>query len=292
MTTPQPAEAPSTVQAPPKRAFRDLRKRVVSAVAMLLAALACLFAGLIPFALLTLLIALVMSWEWGRVVRGHEHFDTAFMIHAAAVIAAVGLAALGAVAMAVIVAVIGAATIVPFTRSRHADLSAAGVLYCALPAVALIYLRADEPDGALAVLFLFALVWTNESIAFLAGRTFGGTRLWPSVSPNKTWTGFLAGLLASITTAVLFGIFVTSAGPLYMAITGLLLGIAANFGDLAESALKRGHGVKDTSDLIPGHGGVMDRMDGIVVVAIVAVFVALILDGSAPATALLRGPAL
>lgn len=269
--------------------FRDLRPRVVSSVTMLAAALGCLFAGVWPFAILTWLIALAMSWEWGRLVRGHDGIDATYVIHAGAVTLAIALTAVGYVAFGLLASLLGALAILALARARPTYLSAVGVPYCAWPAIHLVWLRQSEPDGAIAVLFLFAIVWASETAAFLAGRTFGGARLWPSVSPNKTWTGTFAGMLAAVITAVFFAAVVTSAPLVLMAVSGLMLAVVATVGDLAASALKRGHGVKDTSDLIPGHGGVMDRMDGIAAVAIVAGLAAWILAPSAPASALLHG---
>ena len=117
----------------------------------------------------------------------------------------------------------------------------------------------------------------------------GGPKLWAQISPNKTWSGLVGGLVASTVAAALFSLFVAGASPIGLALTGLVLGVVSQAGDLAESALKRIFGFKDASALIPGHGGFMDRMDSIVTVAVAAGLFALAVDPHAPARALLFG---
>ena len=143
--------------------------------------------------------------------------------------------------------------------------------------------------GFLAVLLIFAIVWASDSAAYAAGRSIGGPKLWSQISPNKTWSGLLGGLAASTIAAALFSFFIVGASPLGLALTGLVLGLVGQVGDLAESALKRIFGLKDASALIPGHGGFMDRMDSILPVAVAAGMFALAVDPHAPARALLFG---
>jgi phosphatidate cytidylyltransferase len=118
----------------------------------------------------------------------------------------------------------------------------------------------------------------------------GGVRLWPSISPNKTWAGLLSAILAAGIVGATFAQTVTGAQLAYAVPIALALGLVSQMGDLAESALKRGHGVKDASDLIPGHGGFLDRMDGLVAVATAAGLMTLLLNANAPSHALLFGP--
>jgi phosphatidate cytidylyltransferase len=139
--------------------------------------------------------------------------------------------------------------------------------------VALIWLRNDAPAGRDLVLWLVVSVWAVDIGAYVAGRLIGGPRLAPSVSPNKTWAGLAGGVgLAAATSAGFAGanghphLF----GP---AALGALLGCTAQAGDLAESWVKRRFGVKDTSGLIPGHGGLLDRVDGLLIVALVVALV-------------------
>ena len=138
-------------------------------------------------------------------------------------------------------------------------------------------------------MFIIATVLGTDTFAYFTGRLVGGAKLWPSVSPNKTGSGFLGGIGAA---AVGGGIFANALGGANigrLAMVALALGIVAQGGDLAESALKRSFGVKDASGLIPGHGGFMDRMDGVVAAAVAAAVVGLVSNVYAPARALLLG---
>jgi phosphatidate cytidylyltransferase len=265
---------------------RDLVPRLVSS--LLLASVAVLFdyAGRVPFAVLVLAAALVMCWEWGKVVRG-EGLDGAFAIQSAAVGGAGILAVNGLAAIGLSVLIIGAILILVTRFGEHARLSSLGVLYVGVPVVALLWVRSDEPYGAQAVLLIFVLVWSADIFAYIGGRLIGGMKLWPRVSPNKTWSGLLSGVAASALAGALFALFVEGASPAALAASGFALALIAQAGDLAESALKRGFGVKDTSSLIPGHGGFMDRLDGVVAVAVVAGLIGLAVNSRAPAHALL-----
>ena len=129
----------------------------------------------------------------------------------------------------------------------------------------------------------------NPGNAFVAGRSIGGPKLWPAISPNKTWAGFIGGVGSSAALSALFAQLIPGATSLKLGAIGLALGIVAQAGDLAESALKRRFNVKDAGRLIPGHGGLMDRLDGFVAVAIAAALLALLWNAKAPATALLLG---
>jgi phosphatidate cytidylyltransferase len=142
-----------------------------------------------------------------------------------------------------------------------------------------VILRADAELGLLAILLLFAIVWTTDILGYFAGRAFGGPKLWPAVSPKKTWSGAIAGTLGAARVAVAvawaFGRFHhgTIAG------IALLLSVTAQLGDLLESWIKRKFGAKDASGLIPGHGGVMDRLDGFWAAALAACVIGLLRGG-------------
>lgn len=266
----------------------ELITRLISGLVLALVAILTAYAGPLPFAILTLIFAVVMSWEWSRLVRDGD-VDLPFVVHAAAVTAAVVLAALGQTGFALLVLLIGTAVVGAMCFDAGGRYSALGVLYAGVPAVMLTWLRSDEPYGLLAVLFLFAIVWLSDTAAFAFGRTLGGPKLWPSVSPNKTWAGFAGGLIGAFVAAVLLHLLTAGSDLTYLAVVGVALGLCAQAGDLAESALKRFVGAKDSSHLIPGHGGVMDRMDSLVAVAAAAGLLALALNMLAPARALLLG---
>ena len=144
-------------------------------------------------------------------------------------------------------------------------------------------LRRDPEFGLSAILFLFAIVWATDIVAYFAGRTFGGPKLWAAVSPKKTWSGAIGGTLgaiaAGLVTVKLMG--VTLAPMLIVVAFGL--SVVAQAGDLLESAVKRYFGAKDASQLIPGHGGLMDRLDGFLTAAAAAAMVGLIRGGMSDA---------
>jgi len=160
----------------------------------------------------------------------------------------------------------------------------AGIGYAGIMLLAPLLLRADNTYGFLALVLLFAIVWTTDILGYFAGRAIGGPKLLPAISPKKTWSGAIAGTLGAMIVAVLvanyFGTFNTTA----IAIIALLLSIMAQLGDLLESWVKRQFGAKDASHLIPGHGGVMDRLDGFWAAALVGCVIGLLhggLDGAA-----------
>ncbi|MFA5899101.1 MAG: phosphatidate cytidylyltransferase [Hyphomicrobium sp.] len=266
----------------------NLKLRLISGSVLAAIAFALVYAGPLPFAVLVLLCGLVMSWEWGRLVRAAS-FDLGFFIHALAVTLAVVLAGAGYAALALATLVIAAITLIPLYVGRGARLSALGVFYVGLPAVSLLWMRSDEPFGFTAVLFIFAVVWSSDTAAYAAGRGIGGPKLMPRVSPNKTWAGLIGALTAGAIVGAVFAGLEPGAGALRLVLVGVGLALVAQAGDLAESALKRLFNLKDASDLIPGHGGFMDRMDGLVAAAVTAALLALVIDPHAPARALLFG---
>jgi phosphatidate cytidylyltransferase len=266
----------------------NLKLRLVSGIAFAALAFALTYAGPVPFAVLVLVCAMVISWEWGRLVRGVA-FDLGFFVHAGAVAAGIVLAAAGYAALGLAALFIAAIILVPLYMGRGARLSALGVFYVGLPAIALLWMRGDEPYGFTAVLFIFAVVWGSDTAAYAAGRTIGGPKLWPRVSPNKTWAGFIGALAAGAASGAIFAALVGDADAVRLVLLGIGLAAVAQAGDLAESALKRLFHLKDASDLIPGHGGFMDRMDSLVAAATAAALLALLIDAHAPARALMLG---
>lgn len=284
---------PSDRVAPPPAGgggMKDLGARVVSALMLGLIALGLLYAGVLPFAGLILVVTLLMCWEWGHVVRGADGIDVVLIVHGGTVMAAVVLSAFGLGALALIALVAGTLVVAALRFGERARLSALGVLYVGLPAVALIMLRSGvEPYGLLSVLFVILAVIATDTIAYFTGRGLGGPKLWPAVSPNKTWSGLLGGVSAAAAVGAAFATALPGASLVRMLAIGLALGVVAQGGDLAESALKRGFGVKDASGLIPGHGGFMDRMDGLVAAAVAAAVIGVLSNIYAPARALLLG---
>jgi phosphatidate cytidylyltransferase len=269
-------------------AARNLQQRVASGIVMVLIALAVVYSGSLPFALLVIAIGLIMSWEWGHMIRGIPG-DAGFNAHAVSVAVGVMMAVIGYPGLALAVLCVGALIVYAMTVTTHPALSAGGVVYVGLASLSMVWLRCDPAHGFAAIVFLFLIVWTTDTMAFAIGRAVGGPKLWLSISPNKTWSGFLGGISSSALLSACYAGVVTGASSWRLFVIGLVLGIVAQGGDLAESALKRRVGVKDASNFIPGHGGVMDRMDGIVAAAFAAACFAVVWNAAAPASALLIG---
>jgi len=265
----------------------ELRLRVLSALVLAPLALAATYFGGWIFVGFWALAALGVAFEWTSLVAVRSRgpllvIQTVALIGAAALLgvgrplAAAGLV-LGAAALA---AVLG-----PAGLRRW---SAAGGIYGGAMLFAPVVLRSDAKLGFVALLLLFAVVWATDILAYFVGRAVGGPKLWPAVSPHKTWSGAVGGVLA----ALAVGLSVVAAAGLgrwsALALIIVTLSAASQVGDLMESAFKRRFGAKDTSHLIPGHGGLMDRLDGFVAAAVVALLVGLARGGfHAPAQGLL-----
>ena len=143
--------------------------------------------------------------------------------------------------------------------------TALGIVYVAIPSIALIAFRQEGPEGLPIIVFVAQIVWATDIAAYFGGRAIGGPKLWPLVSPKKTWSGAATGLAGAIAVALMFTAMVGTGNWLAALLLALLLSVGAQAGDLAESAFKRRFGVKDSGTIIPGHGGVLDRVDGLYV---------------------------
>ncbi len=264
----------------------DFRTRAMSAVVLAAVAIGLTSLGRMGFGLLVLLVSGILAWEWGGIVRGKGH-DSLFAVHAMVVAAAVLLAFMGWAGAGAGLVLVGAVLVGVLAGGETATMSALGVPYTGLPAISLVWLHADPAWGLAAILFLLLVVWSTDTCAYLAGRSLGGPKLWPQVSPNKTWSGFLGGVLSAATLAGLASFWIAGASAIRLFAIGLLLAVVSQGGDLAESAMKRHYGVKDASSLIPGHGGFMDRVDGLVAAAAAAALIAALAGGRWPARALL-----
>ncbi len=156
---------------------------------------------------------------------------------------------------------------------------ALGLIYVILPFFALVHIRGATEEGFHATLFLFACVWGADTMAFVVGKLVGGPKLIPVISPGKTWSGFFGGLIGGVLiAAVVMKLSGYNLKPTFYAI-GLVLVFISQIGDLAESALKRKFNVKDSGSIIPGHGGVLDRVDGLIFSSVVAWLFALSYSG-------------
>lgn len=265
----------------------ELLKRAASGVVLVVLVLGAIWQGGWLYALLIAAVSLVLAWEWGRVVRRAE-FDIPFAATATGLLIAIFLAATGEFTGAFIALAAGT-LVVAITRPSPFDwLSAVGVPYLGIAAVSMLWLRSGSDQG-LAVLFVFACVWAHDTVAMFTGRTLRGPRLWPQISPQKTWAGAIGGLAASMLVGCLGALTIPDASVTRLAVLGLCLGLAAFLGDLAESALKRLGGLKNASSLIPGHGGFLDRLDGAILSFTLAAVIALLFDAGEPGRGLIFG---
>jgi phosphatidate cytidylyltransferase len=270
----------------------ELLVRTLSGLFLAATALFLTFYSVHSFAIMIMVFVSAMAWEWGRLVRG-DGLDIAFGVQLAATVAASFAAMQGWPGTALMAVAIGTVAVFCVRIVRdvrpQAWWSAAGVYYCGLPAVALIWFRTDAVYGIAAILYLFAIVWTTDSAAYLFGRTIGGPKLAPSVSPKKTWSGLMGGAFSAGLVGLAFPLVAGTGLGLRLSLMAVGLAVIAQLGDLGESAVKRIFGMKDTSGLIPGHGGVLDRVDGLLFAAAAAALLAWLIDPANPGRALLVG---
>jgi phosphatidate cytidylyltransferase len=258
---------------PTRRRFGpDLWPRVGAAVAMGLAALAVAWIGGIAFIAFWWLASVVVLWEWQRLVsreRLIERVAAGALVLALAALFALNTSALGATATLIL----GAVGVGWIAGPVERVWAGTGMLYAGALVVSLGLLRGSPNFGLAAILWLFAVVWGADIAAYFAGRLVGGPKLWPSVSPGKTWSGSIAGALAGAFLGLAVGMWWTNRiDKLFW--LGFAGAVISQFGDLFESALKRRFGAKDSSRLIPGHGGLMDRLDAFVAASLFAAVVA------------------
>jgi phosphatidate cytidylyltransferase len=252
--------------------------RIVSALVLAPLPVVAIWFGWPWLPLLTAAAAAVMAWEWGRLCRGGQLGRTG-MVLVAVVLAAVATAALASTGLALATALLGAGLVLwaaRRTRDVEPQWTAFGALWVALPCVCLLWLARDGPTGRATLLWVLAVVWATDIGAYAVGRTFGGPQLAPRWSPRKTWAGLVGGTLCAAVTgwATATWLGISPAAPLAAVSAGLA--IVEQFGDLAESVAKRRFGVKDSSSLIPGHGGLLDRLDGLLAVIPVVALLTLI----------------
>jgi phosphatidate cytidylyltransferase len=245
----------------------DLKPRIAAAAAMGVLALAAAWIGGLIFVAFWWLAAVVVLWEWQRLIGGDRLAER--VLTGAVAIAAAALFALHNWSPGVVAALILGAVAVSWMAGRSERIwAAAGVLYAGALVASVGLLRASPGFGLAAILWLFAVVWGADIAAYFAGRLIGGPRLWTSVSPGKTWAGAIAGALAGALLGLLLFAWTDRLAALFC--LGLAAAIVSELGDLFESALKRRFGVKDSSGLIPGHGGLMDRLDAFVAASVFA----------------------
>jgi phosphatidate cytidylyltransferase len=280
------AEIPTTESETPK-AGGELFKRVVAAIVLGIGAIATAWAGGLIFLFVWTAAAIVVWWEWVGIVKAEQRPVLIGIGAVAAIAMAISLDA-DAAAIAFVCAVIGAGIAMASVQTaRH--WTGGGVIYAAAVLIPAVMLRGDAEWGFLALVWLFAVVWAEDTGAYFTGRYFGGPKLAVSISPGKTWSGAVGGAVAGTLAG---NAVILAAGtpwsPAHL-VLAFAVAVAAQAGDLLESAVKRRFSVKDASNLVPGHGGLMDRLDGFIVAAVVALAIGLAHGGvRSPSAGLLQ----
>ena len=255
-----------TAAPPPANRWADLRPRILSAIAMVAIGAAAIWQGGLVFGTLAVVCCGLMMWELARMTRG-PGFDASILLGAlAAIVLGVNLYADSSWVLPLILLPVLVGLIAP---RRDAAVFVAYGLVILATGWALVVLRHSLGVGPL--LWLLAVVIASDVMGYFAGRTLGGPKFWPKVSPKKTWSGTIAGWFGAALVGAAF--WAAGQGPLALIWVSPLIAFAGQMGDIAESAIKRRAGVKDSSNLIPGHGGLLDRFDALAFAAILAVIV-------------------
>ncbi|HEY8618016.1 phosphatidate cytidylyltransferase [Phenylobacterium sp.] len=262
---------------PPARRFdwSNLGLRIASAVVLVPGALFATWIGGWVFLVVIAVAVALLAIEWGGMSAPYAPVRVSLAV-TVAVLSAVFLTHQDQFLLAWLAMFVGAAAAALVARGvseRPAD-AALGVLYIAPACICLVWLRDTDHtmshQGHWWTLMLFAVTWAADIGAYAVGSTLKGPKLWPRFSPNKTWSGFIGGLAAAMAVGTLMSAWsVFQLNLAAAALIGLLVGFATMAGDLWESAIKRRFGVKDSGDLIPGHGGLLDRVDGLMFAVVV-----------------------
>lgn len=274
------------------RARSELGLRILSAGVLIPLVIVATWLGEVSFAGIVVLVCAVVHFEWCNMVAAEPRRP----LQIGGVVALVAIAAAALTLTPSGVALVWLASAVAMTLAglpagcrERALWTGTGMLYSGMPVLALVILR-EGPDGFGLVVLILLVAWATDTAAFFVGRRLRGPKLWPAVSPGKTWSGAAGGLIFGLAAGLLVGISMGIPFSAQLVVFTAVVALEAQLGDLFESALKRRFGIKDTGTLIPGHGGMMDRVDGLIVASAVAAVIALAArpDGAEPASALVR----
>ncbi|MBX3447043.1 MAG: phosphatidate cytidylyltransferase [Parvibaculaceae bacterium] len=266
----------------------DLKLRVISAVVLAPLVLGAVWLGGWFFAALLAVAAAIMAHELSGLLFGEASIRKAAALAVTALVA-VALAGMGLFTAALAAGAAGLAFALAARSWTGQALWPAlfAYLYLVPPLVALIWLRADPELGLAVLIWMLATVWAIDIFAYFAGRFIGGPKLAPRISPKKTWAGLIGGMAGAIAVAIAAWTWLGTGSLLALVAIAVVLTVLEQAGDFAESALKRRAGVKDSGKLIPGHGGILDRVDGLVAVALGAALLALVNNAASPAAGVL-----
>jgi phosphatidate cytidylyltransferase len=260
----------ATVGTVPRADASALRTRVASALILAPVALGAAYLGRPVWDGLVAVMGACMAWEWARLCSG-DRLSRVGALSIAIAPVAVAVAAVWAVVPALIIVGAGVVLIGLGARLegvRNPVWPAAGVAYVGLPCLAMASLRALPGEGLATLLWVLALVWATDTGGYVAGRGIGGPKLAPRISPNKTWAGLIGGMVAAAAVGLAASFLLPDVAARIAVPLSAALAVVEQGGDLLESAVKRRFDVKDSSRLIPGHGGVLDRVDGLLAVSL------------------------
>lgn len=256
---------------------RELKLRIISAIVLAAVVLTATWMGGLPFDIVAAVIAVLVYYEWSTITRlPEQHFKAnAFGWLIVLLIACNIVLGEGDLLLPLLCG--GAITAILISLVGHGSWwLPGGIVYAGLSGISLAAIRGDNQAGFVATLFIFAVVWGTDILAYFVGRAIGGPKLAPRISPGKTWSGAIGGTVAGIAASGALTLGVFSRLSLWTMALAFLLSVASQIGDLFESFIKRRFGVKDSSHLIPGHGGVMDRVDGLVFACFAAFLLTLV----------------
>jgi len=254
--------------------------RTISGVILGVFVLVLTWFGGLGFLLLAIAIMALVFFEWFRILETRSLSRGVWLIGCLTVIA-VAVALIAGSATAAFSSVAAGAVLAALARRRDGrDLwPSIGIVYAGFFGIAFSELRDSGDPGFAMMIFLFAIVWATDVFAYFGGRTLGGPKIAPAISPKKTWSGFLCGLAGGLVAGLIAASVLGSPHYLWVAFLAILLSFAGQMGDLFESAMKRRFAVKDSGTLIPGHGGVMDRVDSMIFAVFTAYLVGMAVSG-------------
>jgi phosphatidate cytidylyltransferase len=258
------------------RGASNLFMRVVAALILAPLTIAIAWIGGWLWLLLVMAAAALLYFEWLMIVGASRNWPVVG-VGVAALVAAGLLFALGKPGL-MLVALAAGIVLSGLLAQDQRWWTSSGLVYAAAALIAAVLVRFDANMGFVALMFVLLVVWVTDIGGYFAGRGIGGPKLWPRVSPKKTWAGAIGGLVLSLAIAAAFAAL-GFGRMLPLLILGTVLSVVSQLGDLFESAIKRRFGVKDSSQIIPGHGGLLDRLDGFVAAIVFAALIGFMRGG-------------
>ncbi len=269
--------------------WSDLKVRALSSLFLVPAVLVDVWYGGVWFTVLSIFLGVLVAYEWSNIANDDDAAHFACLSLAALVAGLVPQSA-GVMITLVAIAVLFVTTylITDWRKGPRTFWARFGAIYVGLPVMALVMLRTDETWGAKAIIWVMLIVWSADITAYFFGKTIGGPKLAPVLSPNKTWAGLAGAVIGAASASLLFSLYATPGSILPLVLLAGVFAVVEQAGDIFESTLKRRHNVKDSGDLIPGHGGIIDRVDGLLAVAVAAWIVGSLRNPASPAAGLLN----